>query len=63
MNAFSPPQIALPWWVEVSLSAPQQIYHLGPFKSRAEAKLSRGAHVEGLLHQATRDIVALIKQH
>jgi len=62
MKAFSLPQIALPWWVEVSLSAPQQTYHLGPFKSRSEAKLSRGAHVDTLFHQETRDIVALIKQ-
>lgn len=62
MNAFSLPQIALRWWVEVSLSAPQQTYDLGPFDSRAEAKLSRGTHVEGLLHEATRDIIAIIKQ-
>jgi hypothetical protein len=62
MNVFKLPQITLPWWVEVSLSAPQQTYYLGPFESRAEAKLSRSAHVEGLLHQATTDIVALIKQ-
>jgi len=62
MNAFSLPQIAFRWWVEVSLSAPQQTYHLGPFKSQAEAKHSRGAHVNALLHQETRDIIALIKQ-
>lgn len=61
MNALSPPQI-LPWWVEVYTSVSQQTYHLGPFKSRAEAKLSRGTHVEGLLKQETRDITALIKQ-
>ncbi|HEY9618805.1 MAG TPA: DUF1816 domain-containing protein [Crinalium sp.] len=62
MNVFKLPQVTLPWWVEVSLSAPQQTYHIGPFESRAEAKLSRGAHVEELLHQATTDIIALIKQ-
>jgi hypothetical protein len=62
MNAFSLPQITLPWWVEVSLSAPQQTYHLGPFKSQSEARLSRSAHVDSLFHQKTRDIVALIKQ-
>jgi Domain of unknown function (DUF1816) len=63
MNAFSLLQTTVRWWVEISLSAPQQTYHLGPFKSREEAKLSRGAHVDALYHQETRDIVALIKQH
>ena len=62
MNAFSLPQSTVCWWVEVSLSAPQQTYRLGPFGSRAEARLSRGAHVDALFHQETRDIVALIKQ-
>jgi len=62
VNSFSTLQSALAWWVEVSLSAPQQTYHLGPFKSREEAKLSRGAHVEALYHQEKRDIVSLIKQ-
>lgn len=62
MNTFSSSQTALPWWVEVYMSVSQQTYHLGPFKSQVEAKLSRGAHVEALLHQETRDIVALIKQ-
>ncbi|PSB32790.1 DUF1816 domain-containing protein [Stenomitos frigidus] len=62
MNAFSLLQTTVCWWVEVSLSAPQHTYHLGPFKSREEAKRSRGAHVDTLFHQETRDIVALIKQ-
>lgn len=62
MNPFSTLQSTLAWWVEVSLSAPQKTYHLGPFKSREEAKLSRGAHVDALYHQKTRDIVALMKQ-
>ena len=62
MNSFSPHQPTLPWWVEVYIAVSQQMYHLGPFKSRAEAKLSRGAHVNDLLQQETRDIVALIKQ-
>ena len=63
MKTLSTPQTTLAWWVEVSASVSQQINHLGPFESRAEAKLSRGAHVEGLLQRETRDIVALIKQH
>ncbi len=63
MNAFSRHQTTLPWWVEVYTSVSQQTYHLGLFNSREEAKLSRGAHVEVLLRQETRDIVALIKQH
>ncbi|MBC7971086.1 MAG: DUF1816 domain-containing protein [Verrucomicrobia bacterium] len=61
MNSLATLQSALDWWVEVSLSAPQKTYHLGPFKSREEAKLSRGTHVDALYHQKTRDIVALIK--
>ncbi len=60
MNTLSPPQTILPWWVEVFTSVSQQTYHLGPFKSRAEAKLFRGTHVEVLLQQETRDIIALI---
>ena len=63
MHSFLLNQTTSPWWVEVYMSVSQQTYQLGPFKSREEAKLSRGAHVEGLLHQETRDIVALIKQH
>lgn len=63
MNTSSRHQTTSPWWVEVYMSASRQTYHLGPFQSQAEAKLSRSAHVEGLLQQATRDIVALIKQH
>ena len=62
MHSFSPPQITLAWWVEVYTSMPQQRYVLGPFKSREEAKISRGAHVDALYHQETRDVVALIKQ-
>jgi hypothetical protein len=61
MNTFSLSQTTSAWWVEVSLSIPQQTYHLGPFNSREEAKLSRGTHVKDLLHQTTRDIVASIK--
>ncbi len=62
MNAFSTLQSTLAWWVEVSLSATHHTYHLGPFKSREEAKLSRGAHVDVLYHQKATDIVALLKQ-
>lgn len=62
MHSFLLNQTILPWWVEVYTSVSQQTYQLGPFKSRAEAKRSRGAHVEALLHQETRDIVASIKQ-
>ncbi|MBW4639602.1 MAG: DUF1816 domain-containing protein [Gloeocapsa sp. UFS-A4-WI-NPMV-4B04] len=63
MNTLFSSQPTSAWWVEVSLFIPQQTYHLGPFNSREEAKLSRGTHVKDLLHQAPRDIVALIKQH
>ncbi len=63
MNTLSRHQTTSPWWVEVYTSTSRQTYHLGPFKSQAEAKLSRSAHVESLLHQATRDVVALVKQH
>ncbi|HEY9629544.1 MAG TPA: DUF1816 domain-containing protein [Coleofasciculaceae cyanobacterium] len=62
MNALSPHQTALSWWVEVSTAVPQQTYQFGPFKSREEAKTSRSAHVEALNHKETRDIVALVKQ-
>jgi len=62
MNSFSTLKSTLSWWVEVCTAVPQQNYCLGPFKSREEAKLSRGAHVDTLYHQQTRDIVALIKQ-
>jgi hypothetical protein len=62
MNAFSLLQTTVCWWVEVSLPAPQHTYHLGSFKSQAEAECSRGAHVDALFHQETGDIVALIKQ-
>lgn len=62
MNSLSPQQSGLSWWVEVSTFVSQQTYHLGPFSSREEAKLTRSAHVEALLHKETRDIVALIKQ-
>jgi hypothetical protein len=62
MDLFSLNQTTLPWWVEVSTSVPQQTYHLGPFNSLEEAKVSRGAHVEVLHHMGTRDIVALVKQ-
>jgi Domain of unknown function (DUF1816) len=62
MNSFSPHQSTSSWWVEIYTSVPQQTYHLGPFQSREEAKISRGAHVEDLYHQEARDIVALIKQ-
>jgi hypothetical protein len=50
------------WWVEVSTFAPPKTYCMGPFTSRAEAKISRGAQVEALYHSDARDIVALIKQ-
>ncbi|MBW4657976.1 MAG: DUF1816 domain-containing protein [Drouetiella hepatica Uher 2000/2452] len=63
MNTLSPDQTALSWWVEVFISAPQQTYQFGPFKSREEAKISRSAHVAALDHKKMRDIVALIKQH
>lgn len=62
MNPFSSPQTTLPWWVEVYTSVSQQTYQLGPFESREEAKRSRCVHVEALLQQETRDIVASIKQ-
>ncbi len=62
MNSLSPQQSVLSWWVEICTFVPQQTYHLGPFSSREEAKLSRSTHVEALFHKETRDIVALIKQ-
>lgn len=62
MNSFSTLQSTLAWWVEVCTSVPKQAYYLGPFKSREEAKLSRGVHVDTLYHQKIGDIVALIKQ-
>jgi hypothetical protein len=62
MNSFSPHQPTVSWWVEVNTSAPQQTYHVGPFNTQEEAKLSRGAHVDALYHKDARDIVALIKQ-
>jgi hypothetical protein len=62
MNSFPLCQPTVSWWVEINTSVPQQTYHLGPFNSQEEAKLSRGAHVEALYHQEARDIVALIKQ-
>ena len=61
MNSFSLEQTTLSWWVTVSTSVPQQSYHLGPFNSREEAKISRNAHVKDL-DKKTGDIVALIKQ-
>jgi hypothetical protein len=63
MNLLSPRPPTHGWWVEVYTSASQHTYHLGPFDSREEAKLSRGIHVEDLYHKETRDIVALIKQY
>lgn len=62
MNSFSTHQQTLSWWVEIYTSVPQKSYYLGPFNSREEAKISRGAHVEALYHKEARDIVALIKQ-
>jgi len=62
MHSFLLNQTTSPWWVEVYTSVSQQTYQLGPFQSQAEAKRSRGAHVEALLQQETRDIVASIKQ-
>ena len=62
MSSFAPGQPTSSWWVEIYTSVPQQTYDLGPFKSREEAKISRGAHVEALYHKEARDIVALIKQ-
>ena len=62
MNSLSSRQSTLSWWVEVYTSFPQQIYYLGPFKSREEARISRGTHVEALYRNDARDIVALIKQ-
>lgn len=62
MNSFSLHQPTSSWWVEVNTSVPQKTYHLGPFNTQEEAKLSRGAHVEALYHKEARDIVALLKQ-
>jgi hypothetical protein len=62
MKSFSLVESPLSWWVEICTSAPQQSYHLGPFNSQEEARISRGAHVESLYHTEMRDIVALIKQ-
>jgi glucan phosphorylase len=62
MNSFSPHHLTPTWWVEIYTSVPEQTYRFGPFKSKEEAKLSRGTHVETLYHQEARDIVALIKQ-
>ncbi len=61
MNSFSLEKTTLSWWVTASTSVPQQNYHLGPFNSREEAKISRDAHVENL-DEETGDVVALIKQ-
>jgi Domain of unknown function (DUF1816) len=55
-------QPAPSWWVEVYISVPQQTYHLGPFNSREEARISRSAHVGALDHKVIRDITALVKQ-
>ena len=63
MTTLSPHQSELSWWVEINTSVPKQTYHFGPFKSREEAKLSRGVHVDALDRKEARDIVALIKQH
>jgi Domain of unknown function (DUF1816) len=62
MKSLSPQQSTLAWWVEVHTSFPPQTYQFGPFTSREEAMISRGAQVEALHHKETRDIVALIKQ-
>jgi Domain of unknown function (DUF1816) len=62
MNLFSLHQPTLSWWVEVYTSVPKQTYHLGPFNSREEAKISRSAHVKALDHKVVRDVVALVKQ-
>ncbi|MCY7393559.1 MAG: DUF1816 domain-containing protein [Leptolyngbyaceae cyanobacterium CAN_BIN12] len=62
MNSLSLHQPKSSWWVEVYTSIPQETYHLGPFNSQEEAKISRGAHVEVLYYKDARDIVALIKQ-
>ncbi len=62
MKSLSQPSTLVAWWVEVYTSAPPKTYCVGPFNSRAEAKISRGAHVEALYHSDARDIVALIKQ-
>jgi Domain of unknown function (DUF1816) len=62
MNLSSLPLPTLSWWVEVYTSVPQQTYHLGPFNSREEAKISRSAHVEALDRKVIRDITALVKQ-
>lgn len=62
MKLLSPPSLALAWWVEIYTSKPQEVYYLGPFSSRAEAKISRGAHVETLHRGGTRDIIASVKQ-
>jgi len=62
MNFLSPHKSSLAWWVEVNTSVPRQTYHLGPFKSREEAKISRSAHVDILRQQEGRDILAMIKQ-
>jgi hypothetical protein len=61
MNSLSPRQSTPSWWVEIYASVPQKTYHLGPFNSQEEARISRGAHVEALYHKEARDIVALIK--
>jgi Domain of unknown function (DUF1816) len=63
MNSFPLNQTPLSWWVEVCTSGPSQTYHLGPFNSREEAKISRGAHVQALCQKEARGIFALIKQH
>ncbi len=62
MSPFSPHQFPSSWWVEVYTSVPQQIYHLGSSKSREEAKISRGAHVEALQQKKAKDVIALLKQ-
>ena len=62
MTLFSSRKPKLSWWVDIYTSIPLQTYQLGPFKSREEAKVSRGTHVDALYQKEARDIVALIKQ-
>jgi Domain of unknown function (DUF1816) len=62
MELLVQPELPLAWWVEIYTSVAQTTYCLGPFQTKTEARISRGACVDALYHTNARDIVALIKQ-